>query len=65
MCLKFWVYKKNRLNFSLFKTFFELFFYLVFISRTSISIVTVMKNPDLLKFVPDHLKTKKMCKNKV
>ena len=24
-----------------------------------------MKNSDMLKFVPDHLKTKKMCKNKV
>ena len=24
-----------------------------------------MKNPDMLKFVPDHIKTKKMCKNKV
>ena len=25
----------------------------------NISIVTVMKNPEMLKFVPDHLKTKK------
>ena len=25
-----------------------------------ISIGTVMKNPEMLKFVPDHLKTKKM-----
>ena len=25
----------------------------------NISIVTVMKNPKMLKFVPDHLKTKK------
>ena len=24
---------------------------------------TVMKNPKMLKFVPDHLKTKKMCKH--
>ena len=22
-----------------------------------------MENPEMLKFVPDHLKTKKMCKN--
>ena len=27
-----------------------------------ISIGAVMKNPETLKFVPDHLKTKKMCK---
>ena len=27
-----------------------------------INIRTVMKNPEMLKFVPDHLKTKKMCK---
>ena len=30
-----------------------------------ISIRTVMKNPEMLKFVPDHLKTKKMCKHVV
>ena len=29
------------------------------------SIRTVMKNPEILKFIPDHLKTKKMCKNPV
>ena len=29
----------------------------------NISIGTVMKNPETLKFVPDHLKTKKMCKD--
>ena len=28
----------------------------------NISIGTVMKNPEMLKFVPDHPKTKKMCK---
>ena len=28
-----------------------------------ISIGAVMRNPEMLKFVPDHLKTKKMCKN--
>ena len=27
-----------------------------------ISIGTVMKNPEMLKFVPDHLETKKICK---
>ena len=30
-----------------------------------ISTVTVMKNPEMLKFVPDHLKTKKLCKHAV
>ena len=29
------------------------------------SIVTVMKNPETLGFVPDHLETKKMCKDAV
>ena len=28
-----------------------------------ISIGVVMRNPNMLKFVPDHLKTKKMCKH--
>ena len=31
----------------------------------NISIVTVMENPEMLKFIPDHLKTKKMCKHAV
>ena len=31
----------------------------------NISIATVMKNPEMLKFVHDHLKTKKMCKHAV
>ena len=31
----------------------------------NISIVTVMKNPEMLKFVPDHCKTRKMCKHAV
>ena len=31
----------------------------------NINIGTVMKNPEILKFVPDHLKTKKLCKNAV
>ena len=30
-----------------------------------ISIATVMKNRKMLKFLPDHLKNKKMCKNAV
>ena len=31
----------------------------------NINIGTIMKNPEILKFVPDHLKTKKMCKHAV
>ena len=31
----------------------------------NISIGTVMINPEMLKFVPDHLKTTKMCKHVV
>ena len=30
-----------------------------------ISVVTVMRNPEMLKYVPNHLKTKKMCKHAV
>ena len=29
----------------------------------NISFVTVMKNPEMLKFISDHLKTKTMCKH--
>ena len=31
----------------------------------NISIVTVIKNPEMLKFIPDHLKTKTVCKHAV
>ena len=31
----------------------------------NISVGTVMKNPEMLDFVPDHLKTKETCKNAV
>ena len=31
----------------------------------NISIGIIMRNPEILKFVPDHLKTKKMCKHTV
>ena len=31
----------------------------------NISIVTVMKNTEIIKFVLDHLKTKKMCRHAV
>ena len=30
-----------------------------------ISIGTIMKNPEISKFYPDHFKTKKMCINAV
>ena len=32
---------------------------------SNISIGTAMRNPEMLKFVTDHLKTKKMCKHEV
>ena len=38
---------------------------IVFIVQTTISIGARIKNPEMLRFVPDHLKTKKMCKNAV
>ena len=31
----------------------------------NISVGTVTKNREMIKFVPDHLKTKKMCKHAV
>ena len=30
-----------------------------------ITIETIMKNPEILKFVPDHLNTKKVSKNRI
>ena len=35
------------------------------IKSLNINVGTVMKNPEMLKFVPDHLKTKKLCKHAV
>ena len=35
------------------------------ISLQNISIGAIMKNPEILRSVPDHLKTKKMCKHAV
>ena len=32
---------------------------------SKINMGTVMRNPEILKFVPDHLETKKMCKHAV
>ena len=31
----------------------------------NMNIGTVMRNPEMLQFVPDHLKTKKLCKHAV
>ena len=31
----------------------------------TLNIRTIMKNLEMLKFIPDHLKTKKMCKHAV
>ena len=64
LCLKnLGIYKKKFvLIFSLFKTVFFHFFSIyrmVNIMDIYISIRTVMKNIEMLKFVPDHLKTKK------
>ena len=36
-----------------------------YISILNIGIGTVLRNPKMLKFVPVHLKTKKMCKHAV
>ena len=68
------------LDFILFKTVFFLLFLIsrykivdsmnicqVWISMKSLitNFGTVTKNPEMLKFVPDHLRTKKMCKHAV
>ena len=31
----------------------------------NISVGTVIQNPEMLRFVPDHLKKKKVCRNAV
>ena len=35
------------------------------INLKKISIGTVMRNPEMLKFVPDHIKTKTICRHAV
>ena len=61
--------KNIALNFSLFKATFCLVYEIVDImdirKSLNISIGTVMKNLEMIKFVPDHLKTKKMGKHAV
>ena len=59
------IYKKYCLKFqSIQDMFFFYFFCLVYIKwliykPLNISIGAIMKNPEMLKFVPDHLKSKK------
>ena len=64
-----WVRIKNIVSiFGLFKTVFCTFLFTIYkivdiidVCRSlNISIGTVMKNPEMLNFVPDHLKDKKM-----
>ena len=64
------IYKKYSLKFHSVFLFFLLFLFGIYkivdgldvYSVLNISIGTVMKNPEMLEFFPDHLKTKKMCK---
>ena len=65
-----WYIQKNIvLVFSLFKAVFFTFLFRIYkmvdimdvFKSLNISIKTVFKNPELLNFVPDHFKTKKMC----
>ena len=72
-----WVYIKNiALIFSLLKIVFLLVCFAIYkmvdskynmdiYKSIKINIGTVIKNPELLKFVPDHLKTKKLCKHAI
>ena len=66
-----WVRIKNIVSiFGLFKTVFFTFLFTIYkivdiidVCRSlNISIGTVMKNPEMLNFVPDHLKDKKNVK---
>ena len=69
----FGVYKNIVSSLSFFKAVFLLFLFsiykMIYIMKVykslNISIVTVMKNSEMVKFVPDHLKTKKLCKHAV
>ena len=68
-----YIYKKYCLNFQCIQESFLLFLFSIYkmvdiidiCKSLKISIGTVMKNPGILKFVPDHLKTKKMYKHTV
>ena len=62
--------KKIVLILNLFKTVFLFSIYKIVditdvCKSLYISIGKVMKNPEIIKFIPDHLKTKRMCKHAV
>ena len=70
------IYKNVALILTLLRAVFVLFLFSIYktvdseynkdnYKSSKISIATVMKNPEMLKFVPDHLKTKKMCKQAI
>ena len=68
-----YIQKNIVLLFSLFSTVFFTFLFSIYkmagvmdvYKFLNISTITVMKNPEMLKFVPNHLKTKNMCKHAV
>ena len=68
-----YIQKNIVLLFSLFSTVFFTFLFSIYkmvgimdvYKSLNISTITVMKNPEMLKFVPNHLKTKNMCKHAV
>ena len=68
-----YIQKNIVLLFSLFSTVFFTFLFSIYkmagvmdvYKFLNISTIPVMKNPEMLKFVPNHLKTKKMCKHAV
>ena len=72
-----YIYKNIFLNLSLLKTVFFYFFRFPFMKELIVNIVwapknlaklnigTVMRNTEILELVPDHFKTKKMCKHAV
>ena len=68
-----YILKNVILNFSLFKAVFFTFLFSIYKTVDSMDIYkslhiiigAEMKNPEMLKFVPDHFKTKKMCKHAV
>ena len=68
-----YIQKNIVLLFSPFSTVFFTFLFSIYkmvgimdvYKSLNISTITVMKNPEMLKFVPNHLKTKNMCKHAV
>ena len=63
---RWYIYKKILFSFSVYsRQFFCLVYikWLILYKPLNIRIGTVMKNPEILNFFPDHLKTKIMCKH--